>query len=359
MRIPGARFLRSVVGCWSRPCPIAEEELRCALSAYDLGAFHTIRPLRIQSRNCNVLVVTDRGSWILKVYKASLGAAAIEFEHSVLQHLAIHQFPAPRLVLTRSGETGVQREGHCSALFEFIPGHSLEPVFLQSSRRLTYLTSTAEIVARYHQTVNGFAPSGCKRDGFKPDNSARWHDHAWFADQIADCQKQLQGNRVLADRLEIIQRNLYDLGERLTRAGATCTRLAVHGDIGPYNLRVRPDGSLVLLDFDCCHMQLRAYDVISALVNCAPRRDGNLNLFLATRFFAAYQNIWPLGQEAIQLMPSVYRYVKLCGLVWQLRDAIRQQQIIDARWLQARLIWADWLEAHGNHLVAGLLAVNA
>jgi Ser/Thr protein kinase RdoA (MazF antagonist) len=353
------RCLKGIVAGWLRSREFNPDSAISLLVRYDLGTLRSVKPLSGESRSQNVLVSTDRGRWMLKAYRASLGVEAIIFEHSLLQHLAVCALPAPRLESARSGDTCVEHAGSRYALYRFVDGYRLDRLLLSPSRRQAFLVATARILGRYHVVVREFLPKGRKLDGYRPDNGTRWRDHHWFARRIAAYREYLRSRQsqdsLLLDGLEVVERDLLELGERLARQGGDAPWLAIHGDVGPYNLLVRLDGSVMMLDFECAHLEMRAYDVISALATCAGRRDGSIDLVKANLFVQAYQELWPLEREEIRLMPDLFRYVKLCGLVWRLREDMTLERPLEANWLRSRLACPDWMARYGEELATALL----
>ena len=84
MHVLRPRCLKDIVAGWLRSREFNADSAISLLARYDLGTPRSVKPLSGESRSDNVLVSTDRGRWMLKEYRASLGVEAITFEHSLL-----------------------------------------------------------------------------------------------------------------------------------------------------------------------------------------------------------------------------------------------------------------------------------
>ena len=111
-----------------------------------------------------------------------------------------------------------------------------------------------------------------------------------------------------------------------------------------------------MIDFECAHLDLRAYDVAFSLVTFA-RRGGTLDVERVRAFFGAYQAIYPLPHCDVQWMPVVFQWVQLRSLAGELRDYLAGSTQTAINTL-ARLQWVKWMTAHGQALVETLWEVN-
>ena len=106
------------------------------LSQYGLEMVAQPRNLPNTRRNRNLIVHTNRGKKILKLYRDDWQTSTITFEHSILGRLAELGFSAPHLLSTPDGLTWLNLENQNYCLFEFIEGRNYSSNFLVRPHRV-------------------------------------------------------------------------------------------------------------------------------------------------------------------------------------------------------------------------------
>ena len=155
------------------------------LSEYGLALIKRTIPASGGSRNISLIVNTSRGKGILKKYQENLGNSTIIQERSILKYLAQIDFPATRLVETKSSQTLVQRGKNRYALFDYVDGsfRSFDYIAFPKQTR-QYIAIAGEMLAILHDKLADFTPQGYNPDGFKSKTGDRWRDIDWFADKF-------------------------------------------------------------------------------------------------------------------------------------------------------------------------------
>lgn len=359
IRIPRPAKLRHLIAVKIRHSPIGEEESERVLSVYDLGRLEGYRrPAVGHTRSQNLILQTNKGAKLLKRYKTSLDREAIAYEHSVLMRLDAAKFPAPRLVANREGETCTELDGRYYAITDFIEGFKYSDFFISERAKKGFVESAACTLACYHRLIDGFVPAGKKRDGFMPGNRKRWQESDWYLHEFDKYKELLRGSerptRFFRDNINRFKQDLVILGGKLEKSDGSLPRLVIHGDYGPYNLLFKGDQLAAVLDFECAHLDWRAWDVIGAIYRFAGTRTG-IDLEQAGIFFAAYQSGCALSTQEIGLMPDIFRFSRLRGLTIALRDCFDlgiPSRLDDARHI---VWWIDWMEENGPRLTQALL----
>src|SRR5215207_59544 len=92
--------------------------VRTVLSHYGLQPTGPTRNLPNARRNRNLIVHTQAGKKVFKLYRADWRTVTIAHEHSILEALREMDFPAPRLLVKLNDETRVASDGNNYCLFD-------------------------------------------------------------------------------------------------------------------------------------------------------------------------------------------------------------------------------------------------
>jgi Ser/Thr protein kinase RdoA (MazF antagonist) len=362
--IPKPDKLRYAVAARTRPARIAEIEIGHVLRAYDLGELRGYRqPAAASGRSQNLILETSKGGKVLKKYKYSLSLEAIIYEHSLLRHLAVADFPAPRLAVNRNGETCTEFEGRFYAITDFVAGLKYTDFIISRRKRKRLIEKAAHTLARYHQLVDGFVPEGKKTDGFMPDGQKRWQECDWYLREFEKYRSLLRDREVDGTELERFflhniarfQQALLALDRRLGENSHVLPKLVIHGDYGPYNILFNGERLVAVLDFECAHLDWRAWEVVGDIQRFAGMKDG-IDYDLARTFLSAYRSRGTLTADEIGLMPDIFRFSRLRGLIISLRDYFRLDAPARLHRARHKVWWVDWMEENGPRLIEALEA---
>jgi Ser/Thr protein kinase RdoA (MazF antagonist) len=275
-------------------------------------------PVPGASRADNVIIRTRAGDKLVKRYKATVPAAAVTHEHSVLTHLARVDFPAPRLFVGPDGSTARQIDGRWFAVFDYQPGfiHYHEWLWPPGAHgRLTELS--AEALAGLHEALTGFTPEGANPNGFRSLDGERWRELEWYLSALDRACALAPGiggeggtalRRMLDERAGAVEKELQALDAELASAGLP--RQVIHGDYGPYNLLFRRGERILILDFELARIDWRVADVAKALQQFGVNRYG-LSGRRIDRFLSAYHRSSPLRPDEWRLLPAVWTFLTL------------------------------------------------
>jgi Ser/Thr protein kinase RdoA (MazF antagonist) len=292
--------------------PIGRRTLDAVLDRYELAPRGRVRILSLGWRNHNVVVDTSAGMKVVKRHRQASDVRAILHEHAVLRHLASFQFPAPRLGSTPGGQTLVTVEGRHFALFDFIEGVNLASCFLSRGTRLRLSEVAGRVLARLHQALDGFSPSGGHELGFTSFSGERARDASWHLRQLDVLTAATRGSsRSSADSgwlAENAARIADDIrGLDVTLREAPLSRVVVHGDFGLHNLMFRREGDATVLDFELARLEWRLVDLAIVL--------SRVGVAQGRAFLAGYRAVHPIPSEEWRLLPDVWRFYRLCGAI--------------------------------------------
>ena len=344
---------------WREPkgkTAVSPQTLQAIIAAYDLQVMGEISQPVGTSRGDHVILTTSGGKKILKRYKGSVSPPAVIHEHSILNHLAQIDFPAPRLLATSDGQTLLQKDGSCFALFDFLDGYfQYHQYLLWPSQTHQLMALSAQALAALHNALKDFVPEGCNPNGFKAQNGERWRDANWYAEQLSWCQQniadlplvtslELQTMRQYGQWAEDI---LYTLDEELKQAALP--RLIIHGDYGPYNLFFQHGRPVVILDFELARLDWRVTDLAKSFVQFTKNRLG-FDLKKMNHFLEAYNTISAVKADELRLLPVVWQFLTIRRIIvcWY-----RYGQDHSTRWLreaQQKIELYQWIKAQQKNL---------
>lgn len=338
------------------------DKVQESLAEYGLRLTATPRIPAVVGRSHSLIVDTSLGKKVLKRYMESVSLPAIIHEHSILNYLAQVDFPAPRLVATRTGETLVHRQGITYALFDFIEGYTqYHNLFLLPAQARRFTASAGNTLAALHEQLKDFVPAGQHPDGFKSLQGDRWRDLEWYDDKLAYCIAQASDlntatdeasatNAILSGRAGWIRDTLHQLDHELKPAGLP--RLIIHGDYGSYNLLHKQNAPAVVLDFELARLDWRVTDLAKAIPNFAYHRRLGFNFSKMNCFLDAYQARYPISDGELQFMPVVWRFLHIRRLIvcWYNYCNTRANRWVAA--IQKHLNWVDWIANNRGKLLA-------
>lgn len=366
--LPRFRWVYERLKLRLRPAEIIDvDEVREVLAEYGLSLTATPRPPATLGRSSSLVVDTSIGRAMLKRYKPTVNLSAVVHEHSILTYLAQANFPAPRLLTTRSDATFVHRQGATYALFDFLEGYTQYSNYylVVPAHRRQFVSTSGETLAILHQRLKGFVPKGRNPNGFKSLRGDRWRDLAWCVDRLTHCTVETPRLNAAGDdaftvaqslleRADWIHDTLHQLDHVLREAAPP--RLIIHGDYRPSNLLFRQNASPVVIDFELARLDWRITDLAKSIPSFAYKRMLGVDFGRMRCFMDAYQARYPISAEELELIPAVWQFLAIrrviacwytyCNtLVNRLGNEIRHH-----------LKWLDWAIDHEDKLLDHLIA---
>lgn len=289
------------------------------LPNYDFELTNEPQFLPGQGRSQTLILRTSQGKKIVKRYKSTVIEPTIIYEHSVLQYLAQIDFPAPRLVLTKTNESLLTYDHGCYALFDFIEGGLQYHQYILLPRQLRqFIAIGGKLLADLHDKLQHHTPTGYNPSGFKSKTGERWRNLDWYTKRLDFCltkTSQLienEANHPLArlwQNHKIIEQTFFKLNTLLEEA--CLPRLIIHGDYGPYNLLFRKNAPAIVIDFELTRLDWRLYELTDSLWRFGMDRFVGFNSSKMKIFMDAYQSHFPIALEELRHLPSVWKYIHL------------------------------------------------
>jgi homoserine kinase type II len=273
-----------------------------------------IRDIRSGRVNKHWRVETSAETYVLRRYNERRSAAAIQYEHEVLRHLAGKGWPvATALPAGGRSATAVEIGGRHYAFFRLLPGR---PAPYTSPR---YARLKGRLLARLHQDMATWEPPG-QRDGF---------GRVWELDVYVGVQSRFDTfNELLmafgqtyTDLARVIRSQKYAMLRELSQLGyGELPPVPGHFDFHHDNLLFLRGELTGLLDLDFVHLDARVADIAESIVlGClAPPAYNEIDPVAVRAFVGGYTEHTPLSDDELQLIVPLVRAAILSMAQWRL-----------------------------------------
>ncbi|MBI5298452.1 MAG: phosphotransferase [Chloroflexi bacterium] len=300
-----------------RSADIEPQVVQSVLAHYGLELAAPSRNMPNARRNRNLIVRTDDGPKVLKLYRADWSADTIAYEHSILQFLAGTNFPAPRLLASPGGATRVQLGGRTYCMFEFVEGLNYSWTFLFRPHRMKLMRTAGRTLALLHRQLLDFTPRGSHHLGFVSHQGGRVRDIDWHVRKVTEFKERSRhlddpNARWLIAHADGILRDMSDLTDKL--GGVSLPRTIIHGDFGLHNIIFQGGDHATPMDFELARLEWRLSDLVSCLSKLR-NSMGEHDMESITQLLGAYQREFPISDQEWQWFPQVWKYYKLAKAV--------------------------------------------
>ncbi len=360
LRIPKPSYLLSQLLPRERPDATLYQVLIHLVELYQLGEIQTCHRTSRGNNSSNFVVMTSRGKFIFK--RHYLSATAVAHEHQILRHLRQRDFPVPRVLLNQANQTLSTVDGSLYSVYEFVEGCCLSDFLWKTTTRRNIITQAGRILGEYHQAISDLVPSFRKWDGYCPTKHKRWRAGDWFRQALRDIHPLLQkpsANRPVDDfaRSHIAAIEQMLTLESVIETRSDLSKLVIHADYAPWNILLRPDQSLFVLDFNAARLDLKIFDIISATFWFAWHGD-HLHPSRARAFQAGYCETGHLLEIDIRLAGPVFQWIMARSIAERLRRYYQEHVLLkDTRNIENVYKMCVFAKEHPQQLVAGLKGI--
>ncbi len=334
------------------------EQLDRILEPYQLIPQGPFIKMSGSRRNETWTVETNAGKKVLKRYQASVPYQQICFEHSILNHLAENNFPAPRLCRDTNGITILEYENRFYAVSDFLEGyfHFNQYFFVPSRNRVFYFLF-GQSLGLLHHTLAGFTPDGESDYGFQSPDGDRWQDASWHLARLEYASGRLIHSldpitrdleSFLNEQSQWIETQFRHLDVALQKVDLS--RQLIHGDYGPYNMLVKPGEPLAVIDFEMAHLDWRLIDLVAAVSSTTNQINSKPNISQMRQIVKGYQSVNPVDAEEISLIPFVWQFKMLRRVITCIDNYLADGKIIRLEEARKRIEKLDWIMRYENEL---------
>jgi homoserine kinase type II len=353
-------------------CFVSDDRLRRQIiditeNEYDVGRVTGLCEIKGGYCNRSFEITVDQGgrvrNYVVRQYWRGITEEEIHFEHALIQYAIDHGLHlAAGIVATKAGKTYIRRNSDedIHALYEYLPGED-KYAWDRPDLTDTEIYNAGEVLALFHNAVCEFDPQTGRR---KEDPIVKlWPTLLNNLKQFADADRPGKVIPYLRKNLNRIQETI----SRNTLAEKDIESLPVipnHYDYHPGNLKWDGETVVGIFDFDWSKIDLRLFDVCTAMVHFGScwggEKDGNLRLDKCELFLRGYQERLislngqiPLMTAEQALFLKIMVWANLYLLHWGVSAYLENVTSDDAEYLtylkhSVRLM--RWIDAHPTEL---------
>jgi homoserine kinase type II len=270
------------------------------LSAWRIGAVHSISTPATGTINRTLLVDAASSSYVLRAYRHAK-RAPVEREHAMIGHVRTHGLPAVAPIALPSGATILEREGRFYALFPRAPGRQL----VRGQLTKGDFAAMGAFLARTHQALRDVPPKHAAQRDFAIDRDAT----LMRADEIADAIRARPSlddvDRYVLDRLAVrrawIEQSPLDTLPDLS----AIEQQVIHGDYQETNLFFADGHVVAIIDWDQTYVAPREWEIARSL-HLACKFDPEP----CRAFVIGYRAHAPLDPAALDLAATGYALMR-------------------------------------------------
>jgi Ser/Thr protein kinase RdoA (MazF antagonist) len=361
IRIPKPSYLLSRLVLRQRPDAALYKVLTHLAELYQLGEIQLCHRAP-RSNSLNFFVTTSRGKFIFRRHR--LSEETVAHEHQVLTYLQQRGFSAPRMLSNQAGQAWVMVDGTLYSVYEFVEGYCPTDFVWWPTTRRDIINQAGHTLGEYHQAITGLVPSFYKWDGYRPAEHRRWREGELYRQALKDIYPLLQKSTAISpvddfarSRIAAIEQML-DLESRVEEC-SDLSKLVIHGDYAPWNVRFRPGQSPFVLDFNAARLDLKIFDVILATFFFAWRGD-RLDQDRVMAFQTGYGQTGHLHEMDFKLVGDVFQWVTARSMAERLRTHYLEQRFLikEPTGLERFYKMCVYAKQQPQQLVAGLIRNN-
>jgi Ser/Thr protein kinase RdoA (MazF antagonist) len=274
-----------------------KDDFIAILSAYDLGALRSFRPIAAGTVETNILLKTTKGRFVFRHYRIRSRQSAL-FESHLIRYLKAKRYPCPAPFKDRKGRHVGIFHRKPFAIFEFAEGRHVTHPNQEQRRQLI------EKVAELHKITRGYRPPYMRyRMNYSVELCRRLARHA---------EKQL-GTATAWRKREWIERELTALELPKSLPMGIC-----HADFHFSNVLYKHGRFSALLDFDDANYTYLLFDVWGLVEYAAWhwQADLVLNTGKARKVLREYARHRPLNRAERAHFFDVYKLGILFDAIW-------------------------------------------
>ena len=262
---------------------LGAEQLIELISHYDVGDLVSVKGIAEGVSNSNWLIETTQARYILTMYERRIEIDDLPFFLNLLDHLAARDCPVPATIHDCDGAAFRMMDGKAVALFEFLPGVSVDMANPAQAR------AVGVALAEMHVQSNDFSMT--RTNDLRPPDWQALFDQCGTS-RIAAIDTQLAS--IIGDHMPALAVNWpTDLPIS-----------TIHADLFPDNVLLLGDGVSGLIDFYFACTDFTAYDLAVTHASWCFSGDGReFSADISDALIAGYNSVRPLQPGEIAALP--------------------------------------------------------
>ncbi|MEV2263105.1 phosphotransferase [Streptomyces anulatus] len=250
---------------------IDDADVRVITEAYGLGTSTDCARCGAGLVNSNYKVVTENGTYLLRIYPEDRTAPEVAFELAVLSYLDQAEFFGPTPVVAVSGETVGTLRGRLFSVLTYVEGSTVG----QDELTADLADQVGGKYAHFRKAVHGFRPAG------ERENADHHAVSELLRPLLADVAEVAPHEAALiSDAWAHVEDRFRDVpGDRLE---------VVHGDLFYENIIVDDGRLITFIDYDDAYLGLPLLDLALVVMEFSTHSDNHIDGDLAATLLRAY-----------------------------------------------------------------------
>lgn len=277
---------------------VSTDQLRAFLSTYDIGDLRSCKGIAEGVENSNFLLQTTGGRFILTLYEKRVNASDLPFFLGLLEHLSARGLTCPQPVRDRAKKALGELAGRPAALVTFLDG-----VWMKHP--------TVDHCGAVGKALAGLHLAGADFPMRRPNGLSVT---AWPA--LFDAARD-RADEVAPGLSRETEAELVFLAEHWP--GGLPSGV-IHADLFPDNVFFLDDRLSGLIDFYFACTDAFAYDLVICLNAWCFDTAGQFQPARAKALMAGYQQVRPLSDREIDMLPVLARGAALRFMLTRLVD---------------------------------------
>lgn len=279
--------------------PVGAEDMAAFLDLYGVGPLKSAKGIAEGVENSNYLVDAEGGRFILTLYEKRVDERDLPFFISLIDHLAEHGSPVPRILSDLSGQHVQTLCGRPACLIQFLDGVSVS----RPTGRQAF--AAGEALAQMHCGVADFEGG--------PPNPLTLNGWRQLADRI--------GVRLDSIRPGLTDEVAAELAFLSAHWPHGLPTSVIHADLFPDNVLMTGERVTGIIDFYFACRDITVYDFAVTHGAWCFSNDGSTYLpVLAEAMTKGYQKVRPFSDAEKQALPTLARGAALRFLLTRSLD---------------------------------------
>jgi homoserine kinase type II len=325
-----------------------DADLAALLSAWDLGAVHTVEPAARGTNNLTYRVNTDAGSVILRIYQNLGNLDRVAYEQELLRRLAESALPfaVPAPITSRGGATAIPaRAGGRATLASLVP-------LISGAHPVPGDAAAARLCGRalgwLDQALAGMDPPASSSGFSTYGELERIHP------LVPDPGEAAASLSVEEEARRAFVAALQRLEPAIPRLYARLPQQIIHADVARSSMLIDAGRVSGILDFEFSAPDLRVMDLAVALYQFGAVEDEmDISLEVVENLAAGYGEVIPLQANEIGAIPDLWllrMVVSTLHRLGRVRQGVSSERDLRAH-VRDTVRLDAWLEAHRDELV--------
>jgi len=259
--------------------------------------------------NKNIVVEADEGIFFLQGVENN--KRPVEEEVKVINFLRGKNFPVSKMITNKNGNILTFWNSQKYLLSEFIEGHSPNQFNDLNDK---HLVNAAKSLAKLHQLLANY-----EGVPFSNPNTALPHEAKKICQNVKEIiQKKINWNQIDLHVNKIISRKINLLNNLPKIDLSNCPKQFVHGDYHGANLIFDENDEVKgIVDWEYFGHDYRIWEVVRSMaficdIDYTGSLAGPIDLEKARKYLQAYDEINPLTDEEIKIIPDILEYQAIC-----------------------------------------------